>query len=104
MRPGLPFRVAKPYFGTATEVHAAAAPAAPTAAYPAAAASFVRSASPGVVPGRAVLDVPGWQDTFASLPGAAPAMAGAAPVGPRLRIFSGSSNRVSVWAACCPGV
>lgn len=97
------FSVEKPFFG-AREVCAAAVADAPlaqaaqaaigtTSAPPAAAngAPVVSIGTPGRVPGRPVLEVPGWQDQLASR--VAP-QGFHAPPPSRLRIFSGTSNQV----------
>ncbi|KAI8470571.1 MAG: ribose-phosphate pyrophosphokinase [Monoraphidium minutum] len=95
------FAVHKPYFNT-TELHAAAGPAAAAApapavngAAPAAAAAAAAAPAavgrPGFVPGRAVLDVPGWQDSLMARSSAL-GMAPQQPLPSRLRIFSGTSN------------
>lgn len=86
----------RPYFNTATEVHAAVtdalAPGAPT--LNGGSGTATANGRAGFVPGRAVLEVPGWQDSL--LARTAPAAAGSAqaPVPSRLRIFSGTSNQV----------
>jgi hypothetical protein len=57
--------------------------------------AVVNGRHPGYVPGRAVLDVPGWQDSLLAR------SALGAPqqfVSSRLRIFSGTSNPVSARA------
>lgn len=93
-RPGMGrppmFTVQKPYFNT-TEVHAAVQDRAPGAATlnGSAAASNGR---PGFVPGRAVLEVPGWQDSL--LARSTLSMHPEQPAPSRLRIFSGTSNPV----------
>jgi hypothetical protein len=83
-------------FGTTAEVHAAVSmPTAPSSnSAPDANGAAVAGGAvlPGRVPGRAVLEVPGWQD---SRPARAAAPHLAHPVRSRLRLFSGTSNPVS---------
>ncbi|KIY99467.1 ribose-phosphate pyrophosphokinase, partial [Monoraphidium neglectum] len=80
-------------FGTTAEVHAAVSmPTAPSSnSAPDANGAAVAGGAvlPGRVPGRAVLEVPGWQD---SRPARAAAPHLAHPVRSRLRLFSGTSN------------
>ncbi|KAI8462627.1 MAG: ribose-phosphate pyrophosphokinase [Monoraphidium minutum] len=71
----------------------ATAHAAPLSAPPAAsgngAAVPTAGARPGIVPGRAVLEVPGWEGTVRAGRGLSPAQLGPSS---RLRLFSGTSN------------
>jgi len=51
----------------------------------------------GAVPGRPVLDVPGWQDTHLARSTMMGLQSAAPSVPQRLRIFSGTSNQVGGW-------
>jgi len=102
------FKVHKPYFNQTSEVHALLAPAPaplsssapPTVAPPTVQTPPATSSGtvhPGRVPGRPVLEVPGWEDSPAGRSrvgyGAAWQPQQQSPSS-RMRIFSGTSNQV----------
>lgn len=83
-----PLHTQKPYFNQSTEIHATLKESL-TAVEPHLA--FNGTAN-GFVPGRPVLDVPGWRERYTQ--SAASANSNYNPMS-RLRIFSGTSNPVS---------
>ncbi|GBF94556.1 ribose-phosphate pyrophosphokinase [Raphidocelis subcapitata] len=89
------FTVHRPYFNTTSEVHAAVtdaiAPGAPTLNGGSGAAAATNGRA-GFVPGRAVLEVPGWQDSLQARTAPATSSSALGPLPSRLRIFSGTSN------------
>lgn len=84
------FPLQKPFYNHSTEIHATLKESL-TAIEP----RLFNGTANGFVPGRPVLDVPGWRDRYTNAAAAANSNYNAMS---RLRIFSGTSNPVSLQA------